>query len=53
MELVYDIYCDESCHLEHDSQKAMTLGAIWCPDNKKDTVFKQLREIKEKHHIKY
>ena len=49
MELVYDIYCDESCHLEHDSQKAMTLGAIWCPDNKKDTVFKQLREIKEKH----
>lgn len=32
----YNIYCDESCHLEHDRQKAMVLGGIWCPyDNRK------------------
>ena len=25
-----NIYCDESCHLLHDHQQAMVLGAIWC-----------------------
>ena len=27
----YNIYCDESCHLRNDGQKAMVLGALWCP----------------------
>lgn len=27
----FNIYCDESCHLENDHQKVMVLGAIWCP----------------------
>ena len=26
----YNIYCDESCHLEHDSQPIMAQGAVWC-----------------------
>ena len=26
----YNVYCDESCHLENDHQKVMTLGAVWC-----------------------
>lgn len=45
----YNIYCDESCHLEHDGQKAMTIGGIWCPENKKDEIFKRIREIKVEH----
>jgi len=28
MSLIYNIYCDESCHLEHDRQPVMVLGAI-------------------------
>ena len=28
---IFNVYCDESCHLEHDRQKVMVLGAIWCP----------------------
>ena len=28
---IYNVYYDESCHLEHDRQKAMVLGAVWCP----------------------
>jgi len=28
---IYNIYCDESCHLENDGEKVMVLGAIWCP----------------------
>ena len=27
----FDVYCDESGHLEYDQQKVMILGAIWCP----------------------
>jgi len=34
MSEVFNIYCDESCHLQHDGQKAMVLGAIWCPLDK-------------------
>jgi hypothetical protein len=49
MSELYNIYCDESCHLANDKEKAMTLGAIWCPFNKKDAIFECLREIKAKH----
>jgi len=49
MDIIYNIYCDESCHLENDKQKAMALGAIWVPIAKKDEIFKRLREIKTKH----
>jgi len=24
----FDVYCDESCHLENDHQKVMVLGAL-------------------------
>ncbi len=30
----FNIYCDESCHLENDLQKAMVLGAVWCSKDK-------------------
>lgn len=45
----YCIYCDESCHLEHDNMKAMVLGAVWCPKTEKDEAFARMREIKVKH----
>ena len=31
MPQVFNVYCDESCHLEHDRQKVMVLGVIWWP----------------------
>ncbi|NHQ60865.1 DUF3800 domain-containing protein [Chlorobium sp. BLA1] len=31
MSEIFNIYCDESCHLENDRHKAMVLGAVWCP----------------------
>lgn|SRR5574344_987022 len=46
---LYNIYCDESCHLEHDNEKAMTLGGVWCPASKKDEIFHRIREIKIEH----
>jgi len=47
----YCVYCDESCHLEHDNIKPMVLGAIWCPKFEKQEIFTRLREIKVKHNL--
>ena len=49
---IFNIYCDESCHLEHDGQSAMTMGAVWCPLDKTKELFKEIRDIKEKHGLK-
>lgn len=45
MNNIFSIYCDESCHLEHDRQNAMVLGGIWCPDEKRKLIARQLREL--------
>jgi hypothetical protein len=44
-----NVYCDESCHLEHDHQPAMVLGAVWCLQAKVREVSERLREIKRRH----
>jgi len=45
----FNIYCDESCHLENDRQPAMVLGAVWCPSAQVRDLSRQLREIKHRH----
>ena len=47
-----NIYCDESCHLEHDGIKPMLLGCVWCEEQKKDAIFMRLRAIKVKYGLK-
>lgn len=47
----YNIYCDESCHLEHDHQGVMALGAVWCPEQKARTVMARIKEIKARHGV--
>ena len=42
----YNIYCDESCHLEHDGIKPMAIGAVWCPKEAKDIIFTRLVRLK-------
>ncbi len=51
MSEIFNIYCDESCHLENDRQKAMALGAVWCPLDKRREIAVRLREFKQKHLI--
>jgi hypothetical protein len=51
MSQIYNIYCDESCHLEHDHQDCMILGAVWCPTEKTREIADRLREIKARHHV--
>lgn len=49
--MTYNIYCDESCHLEHDHKPVMVLGAVWCRADKSKEVAVRLREIKRRHGI--
>lgn len=48
----YNIYCDESCHLEKSEQNGMVLGAIWCPLDKSKDIAIHIREIKRQHSLK-
>lgn len=43
-----NIYCDESCHLEHDHQRVMVLGCIWTPASHVRRLANELRDIKER-----
>lgn len=47
----YNIYCDESCHIEHDHQRVMVLGAVWCPQHRVREISEHLRAIREAHGI--
>jgi len=49
MNTVYNVYCDESCHLENDRQPIMVLGALWCPLEKTREIGVHIREIKKRH----
>ncbi|MEK6804805.1 MAG: DUF3800 domain-containing protein [Nitrospirota bacterium] len=49
MSETYNIYCDESCHLEHDRQPAMVLGAVWCPESQRASIARAIRELKITH----
>ena len=52
MSQIYNIYCDESSHLENDRQSIMVLGAVWCPLEKVREISMRLREIKERNGLK-
>lgn len=48
----YNIYCDESCHLENDGIPVMAIGGIWCETAKKGEIFTRLRQLKMEHGLK-
>ncbi|MGA7876850.1 MAG: DUF3800 domain-containing protein [Desulfoferrobacter sp.] len=45
----FNVYCDESCHLEHDRIPVMVLGAVWCPLDKTQRIFRSIRDLKIKY----
>lgn len=46
---LFNIYCDESCHLEHDGIPVMVLGAVWCKAAVVRPISERIREIKRRH----
>ena len=49
--MVYNVYCDETCHLEHDDSNVMVLGAVWCPQSKLIEINERIRQIKKRNSV--
>ena len=47
MATMYNIYCDESCHLEADRIPVMVIGATWCPKDRVREISEKIRALKE------
>lgn len=47
----YNVYCDESCHLEHDNFPNMVIGGIYLDKNKKKEINQRISEIKKSYGI--
>jgi hypothetical protein len=45
----YNIYCDESCHLQHDGISKMILGCVWLPRSSVRSVSDELIRIRNGH----
>jgi hypothetical protein len=46
---IYNVYCDESCHLENDHQPVMLFGCIWCPKNISGNYSMEIQGIQKRH----
>ena len=44
--MLYNVYCDETCHLEHDGINDMVIGAVWCPQDKLREINQRIQKIK-------
>jgi hypothetical protein len=49
MENIYNLYIDESCHLQRDRQPIMLLGALWCLNSEVKRISSEIRQIKEEY----
>ena len=47
--MLYNVFCDESCHLQKDRSSIMVLGAMYCLNTKKKQIYSDIREIKNKY----
>lgn len=48
----YNIYCDESCHLENDGSSVMVLGAVILPSSKNEEIANNIRSRKARYNVK-
>jgi len=49
--MLFNIYCDETCHLEKDNINVMVIGAVWCPQEKLIEINQRIKQIKERNDI--
>lgn len=48
---LFNVYGDESCHLEHDGQRAMVLGALVVPQSQVKALSLELAALKKQFHL--
>jgi len=46
---VFNVYCDESCHLEGDGINAMAWGTLYCPESEVRPIAEAIRALKAQH----
>ena len=46
---LFNVYCDESCHLEHDGVPVMAWGAVYCPADASRAISEAVRALKAAH----
>jgi len=46
---IYKIFCDESCHLEHDKADVMVLGALLVPETKLEQLNRKIKFLRHQH----
>lgn len=51
MQKTYNLYCDESCHIEHDHQPFMLIGYVSSPIHMVHKHSKNIGEIKKRHNF--
>lgn len=51
MNKTFNIYCDESCHLENDHKPFMFLGSVSSAYNQVKLHTERINELKQKHHF--
>lgn len=51
MNKTFNIYCDESCHIENDHKKFMFLGSTSVAYNQVKLHTEKINELKKKHHF--
>ncbi len=51
MNKTFNIYCDESCHIEHDHKNFFLLGSVSSAYNQVKRHAERIKYIKEKHHF--
>lgn len=51
MNKTFNIYCDESCHIENDHKQFMFLGSVSVAYNQVKFHTDQIKELKEKHNF--
>lgn len=45
----YKIYCDESCHLQHDGSNVMVLGALRCEAAHVERIVREIKALRVAH----
>lgn len=51
--MLYNVYCDESCHLENDNHKSMVIGGLYCPIDKVKIINERISEIKRRYELPF
>lgn len=45
----YKLFCDESCHLEHDKSDVMVLGTLFCPEASVESINRKIKTLRYQH----